>query len=155
MRRAKAFSDATRAVARRTPGPVVAFVGVALTIGLMTPKAAVAETVTQVFQRALPDIGGKTLTVVKVRFAPASRAAPHRHGQAFLYAYVLRGKVASALAGSAPTTYATGDGWFEPPGSHHVLTKNLSSTRPAELLVVFVADTGAALKTDDPVEGPK
>jgi hypothetical protein len=35
-------------------------------------------------------------------------------------------------------------------GAHHVLTENTSSTQGAKLLVVFVADTGAELKIDDP-----
>jgi hypothetical protein len=39
---------------------------------------------------------------------------------------------------------------IEQPGAHHVLTENMSSTERARLLVVFVSDTGAELKVDDP-----
>jgi quercetin dioxygenase-like cupin family protein len=84
-----------------------------------------------------------------VDFAPGAKARPHRHGQAFVYAYVLKGAVRSALDDGAPTTYRAGDNWFEPPGARHPLTENASRTQAARLLVVFVANTGDALKTPD------
>jgi quercetin dioxygenase-like cupin family protein len=108
-----------------------------------------AETLTPVFQQALPNVGGKAFSAVTVDFAPASRSVPHRHGQAFVYAYVLSGTVRSQVEGQPAQTFMTGQGWHEDPGSHHVLTENPSATEPARLLVIFVADTGAALKTDD------
>jgi len=111
--------------------------------------AARAETIQPVFQQALPAVAGKTLTAVTVDFAPGERAAPHRHGQAFVFAYVLSGRVRSQLEGQPARVYRAGDSWPEPPGSHHVLTENVSATEPARLLVIFVADTGAVLKTDD------
>ena len=114
---------------------------------LIAPAAA--ETVTPVFRRDLPNAPGRAMSVVTVDFAPSARAAPHRHGTAFLYAYVLKGRIRSQLEGEPARTYAAGQGWPEPPGSHHVLTENPSATEPARLLVVFVADAGAALKTDD------
>jgi hypothetical protein len=40
-----------------------------------------------------------------------------------------------------------GQDWFEAPGALHRLTENVSSTEPARLLVVFIADTGTPLKT--------
>ena len=110
---------------------------------------AFAETVTPVFQRALPAMEGKVFSVVTVDFAPASRSVPHRHGQAFVYAYVLQGTIRSQLEGQPAQSYVAGQSWHEDPRSHHVLTENPSTTEPARLLVVFVADTGAALKIDD------
>jgi quercetin dioxygenase-like cupin family protein len=111
---------------------------------------AAAETIRPVFQQDLPKIDGETFTAVTVEFAPGERAAPHRHGEAFVFAYVLKGVVRSQLEGQPARTYVAGESWPEPPGSHHVLTENGSVTEPAQLLVIFVAKTGAALKTDDP-----
>jgi quercetin dioxygenase-like cupin family protein len=142
-------------MARAIPRARVAIAGIGLTLSLIWPWASVAEVIKPLFQQALPDSAGKTMTVVTVTLAPTTRAAPHRHGQAFLYAYVLKGRVASQLEGQPARIYKTGEGWFEPPGSHHVLTENPSARNLAELLVVFVADTGAPLKTDDPEVGPK
>ena len=108
-----------------------------------------AETIQPVVQQGLSNAAGKSFTAAKVDFAPGERAAPHRHGQAFVFAYVLAGAVRSQLEGQSARVYRAGDSWSEPPGSHHLLTENASATEPARLLVIFVADTGAALKTDD------
>lgn len=109
-----------------------------------------AETLTPLLQQALPNVKGKTFTSAVVDFPPRARAVPHRHGQAFVYAYVLDGTVRSKLDGKAVSTYQQGENWVEPPGAHHVLTENTSRTKPAKLLVVFVSDTGDELKVDDP-----
>ena len=114
---------------------------------------ASAETVVPVFRHELANAAGKEFTVVTVDFAPDGKADPHRHGQAFVFAYVLSGEVRSQLAGEAARTYRAGQSWFEPPGAHHLRTENLSLTRPARLLVVFVADPGERLKVNDQPEG--
>ncbi|MEU9978857.1 cupin domain-containing protein [Streptomyces sp. NPDC051014] len=101
-------------------------------------------------QQALPNVKGKTFTSAIVDLPPDARAAPHRHGQAFVYAYVLEGTVRSQLADKPVTVYHQGQNWVEEPGAHHLLTENTSRTKAAKLLVVFVSDTGASLKTDDP-----
>jgi catalase len=108
-----------------------------------------AEQIKPVFQHELSDAAGKTITVVEVDFEAGAKADSHRHGQAFVYAYVLSGTVRSQLAGEPVQTYSTGQGWFEPPGARHVLTENPSRTIPARLLVVFIANPGEPLKTPD------
>lgn len=110
---------------------------------------AAEETASPKFMQALPNVPGKTFSTLIVDFSPGAKARPHRHGQAFVYAYVLKGAVRSALDDGPPQTYRAGDNWFEPPGARHPLTENASRTQPARLLVVFVANTGDALKTPD------
>ncbi|MFD8006264.1 cupin domain-containing protein [Streptomyces mirabilis] len=119
------------------------------------PTAAVAstpptETLKPLLQQALPNVKGKTFTSAVVDFPPNARALPHRHGQAFVYAYVLEGTVRSQLEGKPVTTYHQGENWVEQPGAHHLLTENTSRTKRAKLLVVFVSNTGDKLKVDDP-----
>jgi quercetin dioxygenase-like cupin family protein len=119
------------------------------------PAAATAskpptETLSPLFETALPNVEGKTFTSAIVDFPPAARAVPHRHGDAFVYAYVLDGTVASRLEGERTRTYHQGENWVEQPGAHHVLTENTSRTEPAKLLVVFISNTGDKLKVDDP-----
>ncbi|MEV5386435.1 cupin domain-containing protein [Streptomyces sp. NPDC052721] len=109
-----------------------------------------AETLRPLLQQALPNVKGKTFTSVIVDFPPHARAMPHRHGQAFVYAYVLEGTVRSRLDGQPVRSYHQGENWVEEPGAHHVLTENTSPTERAELLVVFVSNTGEKLKVDDP-----
>lgn len=81
---------------------------------------------------------------------PTSTRLPHRHGDAFVYAYVLEGTVRSQLDHQPVPTFHQGDNWVEEPGAHHVLTENTSSTQRARLPVVFVSHTEAKLKVNDP-----
>jgi quercetin dioxygenase-like cupin family protein len=114
-----------------------------------------SETLVPLLRQAIPTIPGKTLTAVNVVFPPGARSVPHRHGDAFLYAYVLEGEVRSQIEGQPVRVYKIGDSWSEKPGDHHVLTENVSSNATARLLVVFIADANAALKTDDdPTKAP-
>ncbi|MEU6515343.1 cupin domain-containing protein [Streptomyces sp. NPDC046978] len=123
------------------------------------PAAAVAsprptETLTPILEQPLTNVNGKTFTSAIVDFPPGSHALPHRHGAAFVYAYVLEGTVRSRLAGQQAHEYHQGQYWVEPPGAHHVLTENTSATKPAKLLVIFISNTGDRLKTEDaPTQG--
>jgi quercetin dioxygenase-like cupin family protein len=114
-----------------------------------TVRKAPSETLSPLFTAALPNVKGKTFTSAIVDFPPGARAAPHRHGAAFVYAYVLEGTVISRLEGESSRTYHQGENWIEQPGAHHVLTANTSRTEPAKLLVVFISHTGDKLKVDD------
>ena len=119
-----------------------------------TPQADTAphpsETLAPLFEQPLPNVPGKTFTSAIVTFPPAARAVPHRHGDAFVYAYVLEGTVSSQLEGEPAHVYHQGENWSEQPGAHHLSTENTSPTNPAKLLVVFIATTGEPLKVDDP-----
>lgn len=108
-----------------------------------------AETPSPLLKQPLPNVKGKTFTSEIVYFPPDARAAPHRHGSAFVYAYVLEGTVRSQLAGAPVRTYHQGQNWVEQPGAHHLLTENTSRTKPAKLLVIFISNTGAKLKIND------
>jgi quercetin dioxygenase-like cupin family protein len=113
-----------------------------------TPPSS--ETLAPLFEQALPNVPGKTFTSAIVTFPPGAHAVPHRHGDAFVYAYVLEGDVSSQLEGEPARVYHQGENWSEQPGAHHLSTANTSSTQPAKLLVVFVANAGEQLKVDDP-----
>jgi quercetin dioxygenase-like cupin family protein len=113
-------------------------------------SARPSETLEPLLQQPLPNVEGKTFSSVIVDFPPNASAAPHRHGEAFLYAYVLEGAVRSQLEDEPVVTYHQGESWVELPGVHHVLTENTSATEPAKLLVTFISDTGEPLKVNDP-----
>ena len=117
--------------------------------GRRRPPAYPSETLAPLFQQVLPNVPGKTFTSAIVTFPPAARAVPHRHGDAFVYAYVLEGTVSSQLEGEPAHVYHQGENWSEQPGAHHLATENASTTEPAKLLVVFIATTGEPLKVDD------
>jgi quercetin dioxygenase-like cupin family protein len=108
-----------------------------------------SPTTSPLLKQPLPNVKGKTFTSEIVYFPPNARAAPHRHGSAFVYAYVLEGTVRSQLVGEPVRTYHQGQNWVEPPGAHHLLTENTSRTKPAKLLVIFISNPGAKLKIND------
>ncbi|TMR20187.1 cupin domain-containing protein [Nonomuraea turkmeniaca] len=141
-----AAAAACAPAAERATGmvPVAGEVPVAATV---SPPPS--ETLSPLLEQALPNVKGKTFTSAIADFPPAARAVPHRHGKAFVYAYVLEGTVRSQLSGEPVRTYRRGENWVEPPGAHHVLTENTSRTKPAKLLVIFISDTGDKIKVDD------
>lgn len=118
---------------------------------LVAARAAAApeERIAPLVRQSLTGIPGKQFAAAIVIFPPGARAAPHRHGTAFLYAYVLQGTVRSQIEGQRVHTYRRGEGWVEQPGVHHLLTENASRTTAARLLVTFVSDDKAPLKIPD------
>lgn len=114
--------------------------------GLKTSQAdaTLPETITPLFKRNLPNVPGKALIAVEVSFPPGAASPSHTHPKsAFIYAYVLSGEIVSAVDDEEPRVYRTGESWYEAPGAHHPVTRNPSTTAPAKLLVIFIADPQA------------
>lgn len=123
---------------------IVRAAGTAMAFAIAVPAAAhgAAETVTPNFQRAIPNIPGKSLTAVVVDYAPGAASPAHRHaGSAFIYAYVLSGDIESQVNDGSKRVYHAGESFFEEPGAVHRISRNASETMPAKLLAVFVADS--------------
>ena len=131
---------------RMIRGVVLACASACLLASAATPE----ETITPLLSQAIANIPGRTFTSAVVDFPPRAKADPHRHGEAFVYAYVLSGTVRSQLDEEPAKIYHAGDSWYEAPGTHHPLTENPSRTAHARLLVVFVGPTGVPLKIPDP-----
>ncbi len=111
-------------------------------------RAAGAETpgtAQQIFGAQLPNVPGKSLTVVLVRYAPGAKSPAHFHAGS-VFAYVLSGSIRSENSATGPArVYQSGEGFFEPPGSEHLVSENASLTEPSSMLAIFVADDGAQL----------
>ena len=102
-----------------------------------------------VLAEKLPNVPGKSLTAVLVNYAPGAKSARHHHAGS-VFVYVLSGAVRSENSATGPAeVYKAGESFFEPSGSEHLVSENTSSTEPASLLAVFVADDGAQLTTFD------
>lgn len=99
--------------------------------------------VTPAFSHVLPNVAGKSLTGLVVRYKPGEVTAPHRHGSAFVVGYVLSGAIRSGVSGGTARIYHAGESWSEDPGAHHTVSANASTTEPASLLAIFVADSAA------------
>jgi quercetin dioxygenase-like cupin family protein len=97
----------------------------------------------------LPNVPGKSVTAVVVTFPPGVKSPPHRHAGSVLV-YVLSGEVRSENSATGPAqVYKAGETFFEPAGSAHLVSENVSATEPATILAIFVADDGATLTTRD------
>lgn len=94
----------------------------------------------------LANVPGKRVTVVRVSYGPGGFTLPHRHAGT-VTAYITKGEIRSQLGGGPLETFTVGQSFFEPPGSTHMVSANASTTEPAELIAVFVADEGAQLTT--------
>jgi quercetin dioxygenase-like cupin family protein len=95
-------------------------------------------------RQPLPEHPGKDGVLVAVEFAPGHVDAPHRHpGHAFVY--VLEGSVEMQMEGGMLQTLKTGDSFYEKRGDNHPVGRNVSGTRPAKLLVFFIADRDVPL----------
>lgn len=121
---------------------------------LMTaPSNVSAEEPTVILmQQTLPDISGKVVTVLTVRYGPGTASDAHVHPGS-VFAYVLEGAVVSQLEGEKPVTYSKGQSWYEPPKQPHLVSKNASNEEPAKILVFLLAHEGEAIKA--PVKIPE
>lgn len=98
-----------------------------------------------VFSQPLPNVPGESLTAIVVSYDPGGKSDSHHHSGS-VFAYVLSGAIRSQNSATGPVrVYRAGEAFFEPPGSTHLINENASTTEPASLLAVFVADTGAML----------
>lgn len=133
---------------------------VALTIAAMLAPAAHAEpppqnsrqnpVVRTVFNQP-SNVPGKSIEAVTVSYPPGAKSGAHHHAKsAFIMAYVISGEIRSQVEGEPARVYQAGETWSEAPGAHHTISENISATEPAELLAVFLVDTGdGPLTTDD------
>jgi quercetin dioxygenase-like cupin family protein len=110
------------------------------------PAGSTLDTVEPIGSYALPNVPGKRVTIVRVFYGPGGFTRAHRHGGS-VTAYITKGEIRSQLAGGPVETFNVGQSFFEPPGATHLVSANASSTEPAELIAVFVADEGAQLTT--------
>lgn len=96
------------------------------------------------------NVPGKSLEAVAVSYPPGGKSAAHHHAKsAFIMAYVISGSIRSEVEGEPARVYHAGETWSEAPGAHHTISENASTTEPAELLAVFLIDTGDGPLTRD------
>ena len=110
------------------------------------PAGSTLDTVEPISSHALPNVPGKRVTIVRVFYGPGGFTRAHRHAGS-VTAYITKGEIRSQLAGGIVETFKVGQSFFEPPGTKHMISANASTTEPAELIAVFVADEGAQLTT--------
>lgn len=134
---------------RRAFAVIAIAIAGALLAGPIGRAAGEPAAVNRVLAEKLPNVPGKSLTAVTVTFPPGGKSMPHHHAGS-VFVYVLSGAVRSQVSTGGPARiYKSGESFFEPAGSAHLVSENVSTTEPASLLAVFVADDGAQLTTVD------
>jgi quercetin dioxygenase-like cupin family protein len=109
--------------------------------------------VRKVFDQAT-NVPGKSLVAQTVSYPPNAQSVAHHHASsAFIMAYVIAGAIRSQVEGEPARVYQAGETWSEAPGAHHTISENASPTEPAELLAVFLVDTGDGPLTTNDNEG--
>lgn len=141
-------------MARRTLTPALLAAALFAPVAHADPASSDTDqtpVVRTVFEQAT-NVAGKSLEAVTVTYPPGARSAPHHHAKsAFIMAYVTSGAIRSQVDGEPARIYHVGETWSEAPGAHHAISENVSQDEPAQLLAVFLVDTGDfPLTTDDP-----
>ncbi|WP_175921256.1 cupin domain-containing protein [Burkholderia latens] len=121
-----------------------------LALGAALPAAADAHdaggNVHAIMRQPVPEAPGKLAVVATVDYAPGQASEPHRH-LGSVFAVVSKGQVLSQVNGGPVRRYRAGEGWYEPPGSRHQVSRNASATEPAQLVVFGLTGEHDPLKS--------
>jgi len=100
------------------------------------------------FSTPLPDVPGKSLVVVPLKWGPNTKSTrvDHRHPGS-VYVYVTEGTVRLGIEGEPVRVVRAGESFFEPPGALHTVSENASATEPAAAIAVMIVPEGAPLST--------
>lgn len=133
-----------RALLRRTT------LAASLALGIVVPAAAHAhdagDAAHPIMRQAVPEAPGKLAVVATVDYAPGQASEPHRH-LGSVFAVVSKGEVLSQVNGGPVRRYRAGEGWYEPPGSRHQVSRNASDTEPAQIVVFGLTGEHDPLKS--------
>jgi quercetin dioxygenase-like cupin family protein len=101
-----------------------------------------------IFKHDVPDLTLKNwaATAVEVSYGPGEASPPHRH-PGITIAYVLEGEIRSKVGDEPEKTYTAGQMFLETPGQLHAVSRNASTTRPAKLLAILLAEKESQLTT--------
>jgi quercetin dioxygenase-like cupin family protein len=145
-----AMHSPLRRAAKALAGLVVA-AGFALAAAPPGGAASIGEGATekQILSEKLPNVPGKTLTVIEVDYRPGGFSAPHRHpASGFVFAYVLSGTVRSQIEGEPLRVYRAGQSWTEPPNSHHLVSANARDCRLTSTIATDSEHTDQCVEHD-------
>lgn len=127
--------------------PAVAILGSIALFSIATPTALAHDdaNVKQAFSEKLANVPGQSITGLVVTYEPGGKSDAHHHAGSVI-AYVLSGAIRSQNSETGGVrVYKAGESFFEPADSIHLVSENASTTEPATLLAIFVAEDGATL----------
>ena len=101
-------------------------------------------TITELFKRDHPELADKEILVKRIELKPGAAAPPHMH-PGMITGYVESGTLEFQIKGEALKTLKTGDIFFEPPGSHHLVARNPDTTVKTVVIAFVINPKGAPL----------
>jgi len=104
------------------------------------PNMASIEAQT-LMQEPLAEMANPEVTVITLTVAPGAVSPPHKHTGP-VFAYLLEGEIENQVDPDPPRRYKAGEFFYEPPMHVHRTLRNLSSTKPAKLLIFEVREKG-------------
>lgn len=133
-----------------TIASVAALVG-AFGLGVVVAQQPVPATkATQVMKQAIAEFPGHEMTMTTLDIPPGGGSAPHRHPTTYNFGYVLEGSYRIKLDDGPERVLTRGDTFYEAPNQLHAVSRNASTTEPAKVLVVGVAETGKPTTVPEP-----
>ena len=101
-----------------------------------------------IFKHDLPEVALRdwAVTAVEVSYGPGESSPPHSH-PGITIAYVLEGEIRSKVGDGAEASYSAGEMFLETPGELHTVSRNASTSDPAKLLALLLAEKGKPLTT--------
>jgi quercetin dioxygenase-like cupin family protein len=104
-------------------------------VALDSSEASPIFGVKTIYEKELPPVSldGWQVTVLELIYPPGMTSPKHLH-PGFILGYILEGEFRFQLEGEHQTVLSTGDVFYEPPGSIHLPSGSVSTTKPARIL---------------------
>src|SRR5260370_7495050 len=98
-------------------------------------EAPAASGIKAIYQRDLPPVSldGWQVTVLELTFPPDTISPEHAH-PGFILGYILAGEYRFQLEAEQENISSTGNVFYKPPDTVHLLSRNPSITTPARIL---------------------
>jgi quercetin dioxygenase-like cupin family protein len=92
-------------------------------------------------RKDLADFPGKEMLMITVEYPPGGADPIHRH-DAHAFVYVLEGSIVMQVRGGKEVTLTPAQTFYEGPGDVHTVGRNVSTTKPAKFVAVFLKNKG-------------
>jgi len=108
-------------------------------------------TITELFRHDHPELADKEVIVKRIELKAGAAAPAHMH-PGMVTGYVESGTLEFQIKGEALKTLKTGDTFFEPPGSHHLVARNPDPAAKTVIIAFVINPKGSPLSV--PLESP-
>jgi quercetin dioxygenase-like cupin family protein len=125
-----------------------AVAGIAALVGafglgvVVAQQPSSATKATQLMKQAIAEFPGHEVTMTMLDIPPGGGSMPHRHPTTHNFGYVLEGAYRIRLDDGPERVLTKGDTFYEAPNQLHAVSRNASTTEPAKVLVVGIAEIG-------------